>query len=78
MTNTEFDAFGEPMLRSQALPTEPQSRLSRAMVRTGTGIFWALVVAIVAARVVWFEPAFADQIAGLSARALDARAAIFA
>jgi hypothetical protein len=78
MTNTEFDAFGEPMLKSQALPTEPQGRLSRVMVRAGTGIFWALVVAIVAARVVWFQPGFADQIADLSSRALYALSALFA
>jgi hypothetical protein len=78
MTNVEFDAFGEPMLKSQALPTEPQGRLSRGLVRAGTGIFWALVVAIVAARVVWFQPGFGDQIADLSSRALFALTALFA
>jgi hypothetical protein len=65
MKDAEFDGFGEPILRSQALPTEPHGPLSRGMVRVGTGIFWAVVVAIVVARVAYFNPGFADQIAAL-------------
>jgi hypothetical protein len=66
MKNVEFDAFGEPMLQSQALPAQPHGSVSRWMVRTGTGIFWTLVVVIVAARAAYFNPGFADKIAQLS------------
>jgi len=66
MKDVEFDAFGEPMLKSQALPTQPHGTVSRVMVRAGTGIFWSLVVVIVAARAAYFHPGFADKIAELT------------
>jgi hypothetical protein len=77
MKDAEFDGFGEPILKSQALPTEPHGALSRGMVRVGTGIFWAVVVAIVVARVAYFNPGFADQIAELPNRALLALEALW-
>jgi hypothetical protein len=70
MNNVEFDGFGEPMLKSRVLPSEPQGRLSRWMVRAGTAVFWSLVVAIVLTRAVYFSPGFADKIAELSSDAL--------
>jgi hypothetical protein len=68
--NVEFDGFGEPIpesqvVKSQALP-EPHGSVSRWMVRAGTGIFWSLVVVIVAARAAYFNPGFADQISQIS------------
>jgi len=66
MKDVEFDAFGEPMLKSQALPTQPHGSVSRFMVRAGTGIFWSLVVVIVAARAAYFNPGFADQMSQIS------------
>jgi hypothetical protein len=77
MKDAEFDGFGEPILKSQALPTEPQGALSRGMVRVGTGIFWAVVAAIVLARVAYFHPGFADQIAELPNRAMLALTALW-
>jgi hypothetical protein len=76
MKDAEFDGFGEPILKSQALPVEPHGALSRGMVRVGTGIFWALVTAIVVARVAYFNPGFTDQIADVSNRVLMALAAL--
>ena len=70
----EFDAFGEPMLQSQALPTQPHGAVSRWMVRAGSGIFWSLVVVIVVARAAYFHPGFADQIAQLTGAARSALA----
>jgi hypothetical protein len=66
MKDVEFDGFGEPMLKSQALPVEPHGSVSRWMVRAGTGIFWSLVVVIVVARAAYFNPGLADKIAQLS------------
>jgi hypothetical protein len=66
MKNVEFDAFGEPMAKSQALAIEPHGSVSRWMARAGTGIFWSLVVVIVLARAVYFNPGFGDQISQLS------------
>jgi len=66
LKNVEYDAFGEPMLKSQALPTQPHGTVSRWMVRAGTGVFWSLVIVIVAARAAYFHPGFADKIAQLS------------
>jgi hypothetical protein len=74
MKDVEFDAFGEPMLRSQALPTQPHDSVSRWMVRAGTGIFWSLVIVIVAARAAYFHPGFADKIAELTDAARSALA----
>lgn len=69
--NVEFDGFGEPIpesriVKSQALPVAPHGSVSRWMVRAGTGIFWTLVVVIVAARAAYFNPGFADQISQIS------------
>jgi hypothetical protein len=51
--SSKFDPFGEPV--AMADTTEP-ARASRWLTRTGAGLFWALVIAIVAARAVYFEP----------------------
>jgi hypothetical protein len=50
---SKFDPFGEPVAIVDAL--EPASA-SWWLARTGAGLFWALVIAIVAARAVYFEP----------------------
>jgi hypothetical protein len=77
MANVEFDGFGEPMLKSRVLPSQPQGRLSHWMVRTGTVVFWSLVVVIVATRAVYFNPGFADKIAEFSSDALLALSVLF-
>ena len=50
---SKFDPFGEPVAMADA--AEP-SRGSRWLARTGASLFWGLVIAIVAARAVYFEP----------------------
>jgi hypothetical protein len=50
---SKFDPFGEPVAMADTV--EP-ARASRWLTRTGAGLFWSLVIAIVAARAVYFEP----------------------
>jgi hypothetical protein len=50
---SKFDPFGEPVAMIDAAEPAPASRW---LARTGAGVFWALVIAIVAARAVYFEP----------------------
>jgi hypothetical protein len=52
MSNSGFDAFGEPIVAESAAPAGGSAWLLRA----GTSVFWLLVVAIVFARAVYFEP----------------------
>ena len=48
-----FDPFGEQVA---ATGTVEPVRGSRWLARTGAGLFWTLVIAIVAARAIYFEP----------------------
>ena len=50
---SKFDPFGEPVAMAD---TAGPARASRWLMRTGSSLFWALVIAIVAARAVYFEP----------------------
>jgi hypothetical protein len=50
---SKFDPFGEPVTMADAAEL---GRASRWLSRTGAGVFWALVIVIVAARAVYFEP----------------------
>lgn len=50
---SNFDPFGEPVTMAD---TAELARASRWLTRTGAGLFWTLVIAIVAARAVYFEP----------------------
>jgi len=50
---SKFDPFGEPVAMTAAIEPAPASRW---LARTGAGLFWTLVIAIVAARAVYFEP----------------------
>jgi hypothetical protein len=53
MSNSGFDAFGEPIA---AESVKAPLGGSAWLLRAGTSVFWALVVAIVFARAVYFEP----------------------
>ncbi|MBB2961359.1 hypothetical protein [Methylobacterium sp. R2-1] len=57
MRPVQFDSFGEPI--AQPLCDEPVA--SRIALRTGVGLFWALVVVIVAARAAYFHPDLAER-----------------
>jgi hypothetical protein len=54
---SKFDPFGEPAATASSLVV---ARNSRWLTRTGTGLFWALVIVIVTARAVYFEPGVFD------------------
>lgn len=56
MQNAQFDPYGEPVAYTEPKASVPGSRF---MLRAGTGLFWSLVVVIVAARAAYFNPDFA-------------------
>lgn len=58
MRSFQFDPFGEPT-GSQLKNVANGSRL---LQRTGVGIFWGLVVAIVATRAAYFDEGLADHL----------------
>jgi hypothetical protein len=62
--NAQFDAFGEPVEYAEPPASASEhSEASRWMLRAGTGLFWSLVVIIVAARATFFDPDFAGSFA---------------
>jgi hypothetical protein len=67
MPDVQFDSFGEPLRDDRGLATRPQGQASRWMLRVGTGLFWTLVVAILSARVLYFDPDFASKFGQMAA-----------
>lgn len=65
MRPIQFDPFGEPV--AQAASHDQRSAASRIALRSGVGLFWVLVVGIVAARAVYFDPDFADKFGSVAA-----------
>jgi hypothetical protein len=64
-----FDPFGEPVKYGEPRLSAPQGAVGGWLARAGTGIFWSVVVMIVIARAVYFDPDFAGkfgQVAALS------------
>lgn len=53
MQDPRFDPFGEPVAMADS---RAPGRGSRLLTRAGAGLFWALVVIIVAARAIYFQP----------------------
>ncbi len=72
MERTGFEPFGEPLV--SATDSQPRSRTQKVLLRTGTGLFWSLVAAIVLARAAFFEPGVYD---GFSRVASLAKSLIF-
>lgn len=71
MHDTQFDPFGEPVahsLRDSISQAGRQGPGSRFLLRSGTGMFWTLVIGVVVARIAYFDPDFAQKfdIAALS------------
>jgi hypothetical protein len=65
----KFDPFGEPVKYDEPRLSAPQGAVGGWLARAGTGIFWSLVVVILVARVVYFDPDLAEkfgQVAALS------------
>ena len=54
MSQSAFDPFGEPVPAID--PSIDGGRVSRWLKTAGTSVFWVLVVGIVLARAVYFEP----------------------
>jgi hypothetical protein len=59
--NAHYDAFGEPVDYAEPRVPASQGQGSRWMLRAGVGLFWSLVVIIVAARAAYFNPDFASS-----------------
>ncbi|KQO91199.1 hypothetical protein ASF32_22935 [Methylobacterium sp. Leaf91] len=59
MRPIQFDPYGEPV--AQGCDQDRPGAASRIALRSGTGLFWAMVVVIVAARAVYFDPDFAEK-----------------
>jgi hypothetical protein len=68
MRSLEFDPFGEP-LYSARLQDAVHTPASKLVSRLGAGFFWALVVTIIAARALYFDP---DATKTLGVVAIDA------
>ncbi len=63
MPPVQFDSFGEPVL--PVSHREPAA-VSRVALRFGVGLFWALVVVIVAARAAYFDLRLSDTFASVA------------
>jgi hypothetical protein len=67
MEPLNFEPFGERLAQDNGLRQD--DRASRWLMRIGSLVFWSLVVTIVAARALYFDPAvFAgfERLAGLT------------
>lgn len=68
MQPTRFDSFGERLPTYDPQTAASPSVASRWMLRGGIGLFWSLVVTVIAARVIFFDPDIAasfDQFAAI-------------
>ncbi|QPF86583.1 hypothetical protein IC762_10005 [Bradyrhizobium genosp. L] len=54
MSQSAYDPFGEPVPAAE--PSGANARASQWLKTAGTSVFWVLVVGIVLARAVYFEP----------------------
>ena len=70
MRQLQFDPFGEPVaqdLRSIDVAGSRPGAVSRIALKAGVGVFWGLVVVIVAARAAYFDPDFAEHFGSVAA-----------
>jgi hypothetical protein len=58
---TRFDSFGERLPTYEARTRGPQEAASRWVLRGGIGLFWSLVVVVLTARVIYFDPELAAK-----------------
>jgi hypothetical protein len=72
MERLRYEPFGERLAPEG--DARPRSRASRYLLWAGTGLFWSLVVGIVTARAVFFEPGVFDEFSRVAALV---RSAIF-
>lgn len=62
MPNVQFDSFGERIPLAQSHDVDYR-RTSRRVAVAGQGIFWMLVIVILSARALYFDPDFASKFA---------------
>ena len=74
MRHIQFEPFGEPVdeavahdPRSGWMPNAEKRTASRIVLRSGVGLFWMLVIGIVAARAAYFDPDFAEKFGSIAA-----------
>jgi hypothetical protein len=60
MYKTQFEPFGEPLAQATEVPKARKGSLQDAIVNVTVGVFWSLVIGIVAARAMYFSPNIAD------------------
>lgn len=60
-TPTQFDGFGERLPTYDVQTSRPQDTGSRWIRRGGIGLFWSLVVVVITARVIYFDPDLAAK-----------------
>jgi hypothetical protein len=65
MEHMGYEPFGERLAPEGE--AGPRSRASKYLLRTGIGLFWSLVAAIVVARAAIFEPGVFDEFTRVAA-----------
>ena len=81
MAHMQFDPFGEtiaPFPRDVKRHAVRATGASRLALRLGVGMFWTLVVGIVAARVAFFDPTSLEKLGTAVAFLGRLRALVFA
>lgn len=68
MHNAQFEPFGEPVAHCPwDVPARAgQADPGRLLRRSGVGMFWALVVGVVAARAVYFDPDLLGELGNIA------------
>ena len=61
MQDTKFDSFGEPLAKGLTSDSQQRGNTSRWVMLAGTSVFWSMVVVILSARAVYFDPDFAAK-----------------
>lgn len=67
MQQSQFDSFGERLPKYDLRTSAPQDTVSRWMLRGGIGLFWSLVVVVLTARAIYFDPELAAKFGELAA-----------
>ena len=65
---TKFDSFGERLPKCGLGTCGPQDAGSRWVLRGGIGLFWSLVIVVITARVIYFDPDLAAKFGQFAAR----------
>lgn len=72
MRPVQYDSFGEPIAQASS----EDHAVSRIAIRSGVGLFWVIVIVIVAARAAYFNPAFAETFTSVASLAAYLKAVV--